>query len=97
MQQLLKSILNIPKYLVMSLIDIYQVALSPDHSWLKARYPYGYCRHYPSCSEYGKQAVGRFGLILGGWLLIKRLLRCHPWAESKIDLIPNLPAGRQVP
>jgi len=89
MKKVLKNIYNLPKYLLISLLDVYQLALSPDHSWLKARYPNGYCKYYPSCSEYSKQAIVRFGSFKGGWLSFKRLLRCHPWAEPKVDLIPN--------
>jgi putative membrane protein insertion efficiency factor len=97
MKAFLKNIFNIPKYLLISLIDIYQATLSPDHGWLKAKYPYGYCRHYPSCSEYSKQSIQKFGVIKGGWLSVKRISSCNPWTESKIDLIPNsLPAGRQA-
>src|SRR3989344_7954859 len=72
---------------ISSLIIFYQKTLSPDHGWFKFKYPYGYCRHYPSCSEYARQAVERHGLK-GLWLSIKRLLRCHPWREPSIDLVP---------
>jgi len=82
-------IINFPKLVSVGAINIYQVLLSPDHSWLKGRFPHGYCRFYPSCSEYGKQSIIRFGLFRGLWLSAKRLLRCHPWADPKIDLIPN--------
>ena len=87
MKKVFNNIININKYLLIFLIDIYQSTLSPDHSWLKARFPYGYCRHYPSCSEYTKQAISKFGIFKGSWLSTKRLLRCHPWAEPKVDLI----------
>jgi len=80
---------NIPKRLGLFLISAYQALLSPDHSWLKARYPYGYCRHYPSCSEYSKQAIESKGLIKGVWLGVKRISRCNPWTEPTIDLISN--------
>jgi len=39
MKKLANNIFNIPKYLLISIIDIYQSILSPDHSWLKARFP----------------------------------------------------------
>lgn len=89
MNKVTNNILNIPKYLLISLIDIYQAILSPDHSWLKGRFPHGYCRYYPTCSEYAKQSIIRFGLIKGSWLALKRVLRCHPWAEPKIDSVPQ--------
>jgi putative membrane protein insertion efficiency factor len=88
-KQLFKAIVSLPKNLALALISIYQVLLSPDHSWLKAKYPYGFCRHYPTCSEYSKQSIAKFGLVKGLWLSAKRISQCNPWAEPKIDLIPN--------
>ena len=84
----MKSIANIPGKIAVGLINIYQALLSPDHSWLKARYPNGYCRHYPSCSEYSKQAIEKFGVLKGGLFAINRVLKCNPFVESKIDLVP---------
>jgi uncharacterized protein len=89
MNKIANKIFNIPKHLLISLIDVYQATLSPDHSWLKGRFPHGYCRFYPSCSQYTKESVNRFGVIKGSWLGIKRLLRCHPWAEPKLDPVPQ--------
>lgn len=80
---------NLPKNLAIVLIKLYQVFLSPDHSWLKAKYPYGYCRHYPTCSEYSKQALTKFGFTKGVLLSIRRIIKCNPWTEPKVDLITN--------
>ena len=77
-----------PKFFIIWAIRWYQRLLSPDHSWLKKKYPYGYCRYYPSCSQYAKEAVERFGAGKGLWLASLRLLRCHPWAEPSVDLVP---------
>ena len=85
---LLKSIASLPTLCLVFAIKLYQRLLSPDHSWLRTRYPYGYCRHYPSCSEYSKQAIESRGLFQGGWLAIKRIARCNPWTEPKVDLVP---------
>ncbi|OGE84371.1 MAG: membrane protein insertion efficiency factor YidD [Candidatus Doudnabacteria bacterium RIFCSPHIGHO2_01_FULL_49_9] len=72
--------------IVISLINLYQRFLSPDHSaWGKARHPYGYCRFYPTCSEYAKQAVLSHGLWLGGTMAIWRVLRCNPFANPGFD------------
>jgi putative membrane protein insertion efficiency factor len=89
MNKVFTFIIQLPKKITLVLIAAYQRLLSPDHSWLKGRYPYGYCRHYPSCSEYSKQAITTFGFLKGLWLTLKRISSCHPWAEPKIDLVPK--------
>jgi uncharacterized protein len=43
------------------------------------------CRFYPSCSNYGKKAISKYGLLKGGWLLLKRLIRCHPLSQGGFD------------
>jgi putative membrane protein insertion efficiency factor len=82
-------IFNLPALIIIALISLYQFLLSPDHSWLKVRFPHGYCRFYPSCSEYAKESVTRFGLLKGARLAIVRLIKCHPWSEPKVDLVPK--------
>ncbi len=37
------------------------------------------CRFYPSCSDYGAEAVKKHGACKGGWLVVKRIAKCHPW------------------
>ncbi len=46
------------------------------------------CRYLPTCSDYAIQAVEKHGAIKGGWLAMKRLLRCHPWGGSGFDPVP---------
>jgi len=41
------------------------------------------CRYYPSCSQYALTAIRRFGPVLGTWLALKRLVRCHPWTPGE--------------
>jgi len=41
----------------------------------------------PTCSEYMYQAVDKYGVIKGGWMGIKRLIKCNPWGKSGIDLL----------
>ena len=75
--------------IAINLIKLYQKTLSPDHSWVRGRFSYGFCRFYPSCSEYAKQAIEKFGIFKGVFLGMKRILRCHPWSEPKVDPVPN--------
>jgi len=47
------------------------------------------CRFYPSCSSYALEAIQRHGAFFGSVLIIKRLLRCHPFCEGGIDPVPE--------
>ena len=46
------------------------------------------CRYVPTCSEYALIAIEKYGAIKGGWLSLKRILRCHPWHEGGYDPVP---------
>lgn len=62
-------------------IRLYQLVLSP----LLGRN----CRFSPSCSSYAIEALGRFGIVRGGILSIRRLGRCHPFGSSGFDPVPT--------
>ncbi len=70
------------------LINLYQKSLSPDHGWL-GRLTGPVCRYQPSCSEYTKQAIQRFGAARGLIIGAKRLARCHPFHASGLDPLPK--------
>jgi len=80
------SLQRLPRNAGRGLIWIYRHTLSPL---------VGYnCRHLPTCSVYGDEAIERFGLWGGGWMTLARLLRCQPWGTSGIDNVPPAkPAG----
>ena len=67
--------------LLCGLIHIYQLMISP---LLGQR-----CRFHPTCSEYAKQAIASRGVVLGAWLSLCRLARCHPWHEGGFDPVPR--------
>ena len=62
------------------LIRLYQITLSP---WLGKA-----CRYTPTCSNYGLEAIEKYGAFKGGWLTIKRVLSCNPWGGSGYDPVP---------
>ncbi len=75
----------LPRYLVLLLITLYQQTISPDHGPLKHLFKYGYCRFHPTCSDYGFEAVLKYGVILGSMKAIYRIIRCNPWNPGGHD------------
>ena len=53
------------------------------------------CRHLPTCSEYGFEAIARYGLWAGGWLTLFRVIRCGPGGTYGFDPVPESLAPRQ--
>jgi putative membrane protein insertion efficiency factor len=68
------------KVIALWLIRLYQKTLS--------RVLPNSCRFIPSCSEYGYQAINKYGLVKGGWMAVKRITRCHPLNAGGYDPVP---------
>lgn len=77
------------RHILAYIIRVYQLTLSPDHGLFRSRYPHGFCRYYPSCSEYTRLSILEFGIFRGGWYGVVRILRCNPFVKPRIDNIPN--------
>jgi putative membrane protein insertion efficiency factor len=84
--KIFQTVLSLPRKPILFLIRFYQKTLSPDHGFLKKRFPNGYCRFYPSCSEYGYQIIKKRGLVVGSFKTIWRILRCNPLGKGGMDL-----------
>ena len=69
------------KKAVLCLIHIYRRYFSP---FLPPS-----CRFYPTCSQYAQEAIDRYGLFKGGWLSVKRLLKCHPFHPGGYDPVES--------
>ena len=72
---------SIGQKIAIFLIKIYQKVISPMLGPNK-------CRFNPTCSVYAIEAINRFGLLKGGWLASKRILKCHPLHEGGEDPVP---------
>lgn len=73
------------KKIIIRAIKLYQKTLSPDFGWFRHRYPFGYCKYQPTCSEYCREAVEKHGAARGLSLGFLRVLRCNPWSKGGAD------------
>lgn len=71
---------SVAMWLLRGPIRFYQLAISPMTPSV--------CRYYPSCSNYAIEAIDKYGALKGGWLAIRRILRCHPFRPGGFDPVP---------
>ncbi len=77
------------RHVLLFLIAVYQKCISP-------LLPPS-CRFYPSCSAYFAEAVRKKGVVQGGWMGIKRILRCHPFHPGGYDPVDKEPPFTEKP
>ncbi len=76
----LYTVALLPRNVVVVLLRVYRAVISPLYGDV--------CRYYPSCSAYALGAVQQHGVVVGGFLASRRLVRCHPWAAGGVDDVP---------
>jgi len=74
------GIVLLPRNIVVALLRLYRAVISPMYGDV--------CRYYPSCSAYALGAVQQHGVVVGGFLSTRRLVRCNPWAAGGVDDVP---------
>jgi putative membrane protein insertion efficiency factor len=67
--------------------DAYKLVVSPLLHAVSGQT--GACRFQPTCSEYAAIAVSEHGVLRGGWMALRRTLRCHPWHAGGFDPVPQ--------
>ncbi len=80
LRMLVRALCELLKWLLMLPILFYQRCVSP--------FTPPSCRFTPTCSEYARQALAKYGPFKGTWLAVRRILRCHPWGGSGYDPVP---------
>lgn len=80
LRKILKFPLLLLQYLFLFIIYCYQTFISPILG--------PSCRYTPTCSQYTKEAIQKYGPLKGGWLGIKRIVSCNPWGGSGSDPVP---------
>lgn len=68
------------KQILIALVKFYRVAVSP--------YRPACCRFYPTCSQYALEAIDKYGALKGGYLALRRILRCNPFHKGGYDPVP---------
>ncbi|WP_352414984.1 membrane protein insertion efficiency factor YidD [Oscillibacter ruminantium] len=68
------------KRVLLVMVKFYRMAISP--------YRPSCCRFYPTCSQYALEAIEKYGALKGGYLSLRRILRCNPFHKGGYDPVP---------
>ena len=71
------------KHLLIAFVKVWRTVVSPLYGDV--------CKFYPTCSAYGLEALQLHGAVKGSWLIVRRLVRCHPWSTGGVDPVPGSP------
>lgn len=73
------NLLRIPSKIEIKMIEFYQKSISPGLG--------KHCKYYPTCSEYTKQAVDKYGIIKGNFKGFIRIIKCNPFSKGGVDYL----------
>ena len=76
----MRRIKTLPKRFLLGLVRFYRRQISPMHQPC--------CRFIPTCSQYAMEAIEKYGAIKGGYLALRRILRCNPLCKGGYDPVP---------
>ena len=79
---------SIAARLAAAFVRVYQLTVSPA---IHAVFGPGCgCRFEPTCSCYAREALSKHGFLVGAWMALRRIFRCHPWNPGGYDPVPDL-------
>ena len=81
MKHFLAATLRLPQNTLIVLVKAYRLLLSPSLG--------SACRFEPTCSAYSLKALQQHGAVIGSYLTLRRLGRCHPWCDGGLDPVPT--------
>ena len=76
----MRWIQTLPRRFLLWLVRFYRVSISPMHRPC--------CRFIPTCSQYAMEAIQKYGALKGGFLALRRILRCNPFCKGGYDPVP---------
>ena len=76
----MRGLKNLPKRILLWMVRFYRTGISPMHRPC--------CRFIPTCSEYAMEAIEKYGAVKGGYLAVRRVLRCNPLHKGGYDPVP---------